>query len=415
MNKVNYSTTSKYVSHTLGNVASYVRSLVSRLFPKGYIRHTNVSTTIGYKYFDVFKNTPPRIMRAPKPYIIIQPRLDTSPEDYFLGNSYLTTRMTDVDGIDDIGNLLMLVEDDPRGYNIMYQMSRMRMYFDVSLVFETQMQQVNWYHSLRNQLQWNTPMMHHTTLEHHIPREIIAGVSHITGENMECPAELLRIINRHSVTPITYKMKTSTGCDEYFSYQNTPIDIEFTDLSLDDSGRIGMVDGAYNISFTISAEFMTTGRYHIFTRDKVPPIVFAQGASINVESENIDLHFTSIDELGVRIPDGWEIVAFPSYSIEPNNSGEPDVLDFSKVIPEVLIDALNYHKDNGMPLAPLVEFIVSKDDQLLVPDEHYIITPFNQKLYTYDLSKKSSYRLFVIVNTEYINNLAIHVYDKEDK
>lgn len=413
---LNYSSTSMFTAHTMGNVASFMKERLTRAFLPGYFKTSNVSTTISYRYFDLFKNTPPHIFKKAKPFMNIQPRFDTNIEDYFMSGSYLTTRLTDVFSGENYGNLLPILSDDKRGLEIRFLMNRMRCHFEVNMVFESQMEQLNIFNHLRNQFVWDRQTLWGTILESHIPREIIAGASHITGHPMNCPAELLRYLNKHSNVPITYKMKTSTGNDEYFTYLETPLDILFSNLDLNDGGRIGMVDDVYGISFTITTEFTTPGVYHIFTREGVPNTIIANEASMEPRGDGkLEMQFTPTDDMGIRVPEGWEIVGFPSYRVE-SDPPSPDILDVSAVLLDSINKLIDYHVEHSIPTDNFIKFYVTKDAELMsVENGDYILDLPNRKLYTYLLNRRSTYRIFIVVNREYLNNTLKLLIDRENK
>ena len=149
-------------------------------------------------------------------------------------------------------------------------MNRLTMDFDISLIFETQMQQINYVHYLKNRIRQNAPFVVQTNLESMLSRDMVvllgelAGIKPVDGDDFNIP-NILDYMNRHTVYLVTYKMKNSTGRDEFFRYHPAGIEMTLTGLSVDDGSRTGQISDNFTINFTVRTEFSTAGLYYLFS------------------------------------------------------------------------------------------------------------------------------------------------------
>lgn len=422
MPKFEFTSSSLNSAHTFGNVLAYVTDLVQTWFTPGFFKTVNVSTTMAYRYFNVLQNTKAEHFRKKKPYLIIQPRIN--PEGgRFLAGTMLTERINPQFSGGEYGNLQPFVRDDVKGYDLKFLLNRISMSFDVTIIMETQMQQMNTFYYLKNRQVWNRPLDWITVLEDHVPREMVAAISAITNIPLNEPGYMLSYLNSNSIFPVTYKMKNSTGNDEYFRYYETQIDAELKDLNMDSGSRSNMVDDSYGITFTIDAEFFSSGLYQIISKQPIPKFWEQGGEAIDIDEEilaknnalHADMLLTPYRDLGIQIPPGWRVYSNPAYRVTAK-APDPDVLEFDKLISPNLQRAIQYHLSMNIPLEKLVKVFVLKDYKRLDPEKaEYLLDWEDFTLYTYSLNQMSTYRMLIIVDMEYLNNLIKEMIDMETK
>lgn len=422
MVKYDFTSPSMNIAHTCGNVTAYVTDYIQTWFVPNFFKTVNVSTTMAYRYFNVLQNQKAEFFRKNKPFLIIQPRLNPDGARFLAGAQLANRTNPTFDG-GEYGSLQPFIRDDEKGYEMKFQLNRLSMSFDVSIVVESQMEQINVFNYLKNRLIWERPLDWETALESHIPREMIAAVSSITGKSMSEPGELLHYLNSNTIFPITYKIKNSTGNDEYFRYYPTLLDAELTNISMDSGAKTGLVDSAYGITFTVNLEFNTAGIYHIISKEPIPKdwnnggVALPQGSDADVfnDSLRMDMLLTPYRDLGINIPPGWRVFSNPSFKITAS-APDPDILDFSKLISPSIRNAINYHREMNMPLDNLISITVLKDYKPLdVLKGEYMVDFEDFNLYTYSLNKTSTYRMLIIVNINYMNELVKDTLGMENK
>ena len=140
------------LAHTYGNVTCFITEYIKSLFPKDYFNTVNISSSIAYKHFNIFQNTNKEFIRKKKPMLIIRPRVEINDSDVFLYNTFLTTRITDNYMDRDFTNLQDFIYDNERGNSMKFLLNRLKMYFDVTIIVETQIEQLNQAHFFKNRI-----------------------------------------------------------------------------------------------------------------------------------------------------------------------------------------------------------------------------------------------------------------------
>lgn len=419
--KLNFASAPMNMAHTYGNVCAYVTETIQSWFPPDFFKTVNISSTIAYRYFNVLQNKNQEVFRKEKPYLIIRPRIVHDAEDSFLHGTFMTNHISEAYTMSDAGNLLTLVDDQEGGFQIKFLMNRPKIYFDVTMIVETQMSQLNLQAYLRNRVVVGRPLRWNTCLESHIPREMIAAACYVKNMQLTEPAKVLNYLNGNSLYPITYKMKNSSGNDEYFMYYDSNIEVLISQIEIDDGSKRGHVDDSYTVSFTVETEFVTAGIYNVFTREPMmDPHFFLLDdeshitTSVNADKNSIELHLTSLRNLGLETPTGWDLYGVPAFNV--GVSSVPDILDFKPVLNNSLLRVIEYHKEKQIPFAPFIKIAVLKDNKLLNPDEgEYVLDLVNYRILTYKLSKFSTYRMVIMINVNYINELTKFLLDRETK
>ncbi len=404
-----YSVSATSVSHTFGNVTAFVTEYVKSWFPINYFRTVNISSTIAYRYFNIFDNSNKEFIKKNKPMLIIRPRVDLMNDDVFLRGSLLTTRITDNFLDRDFGNLQPFIEDAETGIEVRYLMNRIKMFFDISIIVESQIEQLNQASFIKNRVRQDLPFVIQTALESNIPRPIMEGISKVKGIDIDDTKEFLEYINGVSYYPVTYKMKNASGNDEFFRYYPAHIDAIITGLQIDEGSRKGFIDDVFTINFTIETEFTTSGLYYIFTRDpKALEIIGVGITDFNIQdgedSAKLIPSFTIEKLFDQPIPPGWNIYVSTFYKVEASKI--PDVMSFEPLINRSLKAAINYHLEKGISFVKMIKFFIFKDNTLLSEkNKDFEINYETLEITTNVTNIISTYRLLIVVNTLYINEL----------
>lgn len=400
------------LAHTYGNVTCFITEFVKSIFPENYFKTVHISSTIAYKQFSIFQNSKKEFLYKTKPMLIIRPRVNLNDTDVFLYNTLLTTRFDDSFSDIDFGNLQDFVYDTESGANIKFLLNRLKMTFDISLVFESQMEQLNQSHYLKNRMRWDKPFFLQTALESYIPRELFE----LMGNDINIPLydengsvkNFLDHVNGNSVFPITYKMKNSSGNDEFFRFYPANMDTTFTNLDNDDGGKKGLISDMFTTSFSITTEFYATGLYYYFNRK--PERIDAIVGEMVTNSKKIIPLFTLNNLHTEKIAEGWNIFAAPIYKVEYVKNG-PDVLDLSAIFNYNLDQLIKYHTDNGIPIRTLLIPIVMKDNDQLIEGVDFKIDYDEKVLLTRKINTESTYRLILHINTFYANSILDNLFD----
>jgi hypothetical protein len=407
--KVNYAMSHTSLAHTFGNVTAFMTEYVKSWFPPNYFKTTTISSTIAYRYFNILDNNNKAFIKRNKPFLIIRPRVDIMSNDTFLSGSMLTTRITDNFYDRDFGNLQPFFDDKKKGVAVRYLMNRMKMYFDVSIITESQMEQMNQAVYLKNRVRQDRPFNINTALESNVPREILQGIAKDAEIDINDTKAFLDYLNSNSLYPVTYKLKNSSGRDEFFRYYPVIMDTMITNLSMEDGSKKGFVDDVYAINFTIETEFPTSGLYYYFTKDPETIEVLnvaLQDIGFDDNSERINPVFTVTKIFDIEMPPGWNLYTAPLYKVESNQY--PDTLDISTLFNNSMEASIKYHLKNGIPMERLIRMTVIKDNEPL-PAEDFDVDYEKMQLITKKVNTTSTYRLIIHANTLYVNELVSEI------
>jgi len=404
-------------AHTYGNVTAFITEYLKRLFPSNYFKTVNIASTIAYRHFNIFDNTNKEFIKKNKPMLIVRPRLDLNNDDTFLSKTYLTTHMSDNFHTRDAGNLQPFIKDPVKGIHMDYLMNRIKMNFDVTIIVESQMEQFNRALYFKNMLRQDVPFFINTALESNVPKTIMDLVAKVAEIDINNTKDFIDYLNGVSIYPITYKLRNSSGTDEFFRYYPTQIDAVVTNLSIDDGSKKGFVDDVYSISFTIETEFTTAGLYFLFASE---PSVFEKVSfetDVNLTYEDastVKPTYTLVDLFTQETPPGWVMYSSPFYKVETFNG--PDELDFTPLLNKSLQKTLAYQKEKGLPYDMAVRVFVYKDNEQLSEQlDQYSVDYENFILTTKVINTTSTYRMVIYVNMLYINTLVSDLLDFEEE
>lgn len=401
-------------AHTYGNLTAFVTEKIKSWFHPEYFKTVNISSTIASHYFNILRNQKRDFFKKEKPYLIIVPRVEDN-EGTFMSDTLMTNRFSEeVPGYDS-GNLFTLIEDKPKGLSVKYMINRDKISFDVTIMVETMIQQIDIYKMMKNRILFNKPLTWNTNLECQIPRQVMAGVSFLSGIPLTQPAELIDYCNSNSDSPITYMLKNSSGNDEYFKYYNSNLDVVLSRPQLSDSSKKELVDDYYAITFTTEVEFYTVGEYFVYTTPEKRYLVETdmRGFMVKDPYENdpskmsLEIIFTPFEEVGIPHGDGWTPYAESPFRVEAKR---PDIISFEPLLNSTMLKLIDYHKKMNIPMDRFIKFYIMKDGKLLDFNEgHYVIDIDDLCVYMYNISKLSTYRLIIMTDKKYINELNLEL------
>ena len=407
---MDYAMASPSLAHTYGNVTCFMTEWIKGLFPRNYFKTVHVSSTIAYRNFSRFGNMNNKeFIKKSKPMLIIRPRIEMDNDEGFMKETYFTTRIVDNADIGDWGNLQTYVEDDNRQTYVKFLMNRLNISFDVSIILETQMEQINMAHYFKNRVRQGRPMFIQTSLESYVPRDIIF----LLAKDLAVPIDndmgyvkpILDYLNGNACYPTTYKYKNSSGNDEFFRYHPASIETTITNLSVDEGSKKGFVSDNFQINFTVNCEFSTAGLYYYFTknaetiRDHIPSY-----DQIEDGHGNMLLPIFTVSNLyDAKLPEGWSLFTAPMYTVD---GYKPEDLSFEPLLNTSLKEAIAYHRRYGIPLSVFMSASVMKGNKMMREDiGEYKIDWDTLTLTTINCNPYSTYRFILNVNTQYVNEL----------
>lgn len=403
--KLSYVMCQTSAAHTFGNVTAYVQNWLTELFPPNTFKSFHVHSKIAHRQL---RATNQEFIKKRKPMLAIRPRIEWNDGDTFLKGTLMASRRNDLYSTYGDTNLEPFITDDKNKIAVKYQMNRHVIYFDVVMIFSTYMQQINWSNYFLNTVRQEIPFYLETYLESYIPRDLIRMISLYSGhpiyDNNESVKDFLDYMNGISMFPITYKMKGSTGTDEFFRYYPTNIDTIITGFSADEGDKTGMIADGYSINFTVRCEFTSTGFYYLFS----PKIERPSTIVVN-EDDNLVPIFTDVlvhDDLDLA--PGWQLYTQPMCRLEDNIH---DVVNLKSSVSESIINTVKYHIDHGISTDLFIDVKVRQQGKLLKKDIDYKIDYNTWDLHFYKCSTYYTYKILIMCNVKYINDTIKDIYN----
>jgi hypothetical protein len=404
------------LAHTYGNIATFANSWLMSLFPTNYFKTNYINSTIAYRDFATFNNNRKEFIKKQKPMLLMRPRIEIDTLDELpINQTYLAQRIYDVNNDDiETGNLQNFFFDRDNKRQIQFLLNALRIVFDVSIVVETQMEQINIVHYFKNRVRQNYDMAMPVGLESYISRDIMwllakdAGFEDVFTTSKESRiGEFLTYVNNNSMYPVTLKYKNASGRHEFFRYHHSYVNMAITGLSIDDPSKKNQVADECLINFTLRCDFNTAGLYvYLSNNDTVFEEFEKEGIIRDTLDEQRLIPILTPQQYYTNstLPNGWHIYTTPAFDIDTNERPYP--LDFSVLLNTSLNEAISYHRKHGIPLTTFMNIDILKNGRTMERErKEYRIDWDNLTVYIYNCSDVSEYRFILSVNTVYLNDL----------
>lgn len=412
------------MAHTVGNVTFQITELIKELFKKDFFRHVHIDSRIVFRENKTTENNSRReFIKKNRPILAIRPKVDLNNTDIFLTHSLMTNNLYNEIFTGDTSNFIGFFRDLKNKIGISYLPNRIRVLFEVTILLDTEIQQLNIYNFLLNTLINERVYYLKTALENYIPSRLIEYVSMFSGipivnEKGNCKT-FLDYMNSNSNKWVTVKESTANSLKEFYMYY--PLNIEWvpTDINIDDPAKKGFVTQSANITFTITTEFNTVGLYAMFYSDALKTkAAYSDQTFISANDNTNIIPYFTINNLFDSIDiNGWKLFYYNMIICDKDaDDPEPETLDMNQVFGDgktFLPELLEYHRKQGMPYTLIFNIILMKNNEKLSdeedPETKYRDYYFNfdeMKLYIYNKDPDATYRLVIYVNELYINNLS---------
>ena len=408
-----YSMAAASMAHTYGNVTCIINQWLLSLFPKEYFKTNYINSTIAYRDFATFNNNRKQFIKKQKPMLLVRPRIEIDVLDELpLNQTYFCNRIYDIMNEDiDTGNLQNFFYDKENNRQMQFLLNHLRINFDVTLVTETMMEQINLVHYFKNRVRQNYDLALNVSLESFISRDIMytlakdAGYEDvITKEGQDRMGEILTYVNSNSYYPVTVKYKNSSGKHEFFRFHHSRLFIAISGLDIDEGSKKNMVSDDYMINFTVRCDFKTAGLYVYSSENEDAFEGVLDDSTILDEHELMPVMTPQKIFSDKSLPEGWHYYTVPAFDIDSDERPYP--LHFSALLNTSLEEAVDYHKKNGIPLSTFINIEILKNNRTMEIDrKEYEIDWENLIAYIYNCNIGQEYRFIMSVNTLYLNEL----------
>lgn len=400
--KNNFMTVYTSASHTYGNALASIEQYIIDLFPDGLFKTINTAMSSSNKQL---RSTPVQLIKKRFPMLVSKARIDYGQDgNRAMPNTLLTDRMSDVQMTWGLGNLQPLIGDRPHNYKLEWFLNKWVMNVDFILAFNTVNEQINWMTYLNNVAKINHPFLLIRPLETLLPRAIVDEISYITGipvyDENGSVGRFLQYLNSISTDPITYKLKSGSGNDEFFRYYMAEIDTTISNPEYTEGTRTGQTNRLYEISFTVRAEFNGVGYFFLTS----PSVRYKSNKPIFSDTDDsaVVCHYT--DDINYRlidIPPGWSILATPSIRF---SSYEDNTVSLRPVLDEKLDKMIQFFLEHKMDPSQFLSIEFRKRSKVIEIDSPWGIDWVNRKIIMKKVDLHETYRLLILVNMGLVHN-----------
>lgn len=420
-----YSMASASMAHTYGNVTTFINNWLMNLFPKNYFKTNYINSTIAYRDFATYNNNRNQFIKKQKPMLLIRPRIEIDTQDELpINQTYLANRIYDVMNDDiETGNLQNFFWDKDNGRQIQFLMNALRINFDVTLVVETMMEQINLVHYFKNRVRQGYDITMVADLESFISRDIMyllakdSGFEDVfTEEGKHRMGDFLSYVNNNSMYPVTIKYKNSSGRHEFFRFHQSHLNIAISNLSIDEGSKKNQVVEEHIINFSVRCDFNTAGLYMYLSKNEKVFEGHEPNSELNLDAVEMIPIITPQQIFSNRtLPNGWQLFTMPAFDIDSDERPYP--LDFTLLLNTSLEEAVKYHKKHGIPLTMFLNVELTKNGRTMEIDRNeYYIDWDNLIVYVNNCNISQEYRFILSVNTLYLNDLLADIVRfKEEK
>lgn len=415
---MNKTITNGSIAHTMGNVTSLFTEFIKEWFPKDYFKHTHINTRMAYREQKREENSDYEFIKKNRPILVVRPRLDADNTDIFMTYSLFTTNNFDMDFRGGSPNFMPFFIDKKNAISLSYLMGRIRVIFDVTIMVDTEMEQINQYFYLLSRVVPERIYRMNTSLEYLIPGSCIELISAYSGVPIKdndsgSTREFLKYMMSHANKYVTFKERTSTSTMDFFMYYPLAIDWVVTDLSRDEPNKKSWAVYTSNINFTLTTEFNVAAIYEFMTLQKQPKEVGFQMDMVahhwrdQANGINIIPYFTVPNLFTeTRLDNGFELMYTQAFETDPDKEDQDDGLDLLPVFSNTnAIDIVKWHNKTGIDNNVFLKFIVMCDNEQLVQGVDYDIDYEGFRLTIHKSKADSTYRLSVFLNNMYAQNL----------
>lgn len=399
-------------SHIMGNVTAVVMDYILSAFPKNYFKVIWNSMEVPHaQRSKAIKD----IFLKPKPMILVNPVFDPSNDADVYPSSEYDARVAN----DPVGNLWLseihsqILASSDR-FQLYYKPRRYRMSFNVSFVFDSDMQRIQAQEFIRQSIRHRHAIVTHRYIENNIPDNILRPIADMYSLDYKSE-EFLKFINIDCRNPITRRLRTGSGNIEFFTMEKSPFEIKFIDLpSSGGEVKRGNIIVSSSFSENINVEFVAHAMYYLRTNvDITKPLVEKYSdAKFPEPSDTINV-VSSDPMLVIDFPDFADreerYVKFKQVIIQPDKNGD-DVINLFNVIsdPEIA-NILNYYKDNNLD----IDFIKIQVREECTPKDGCEFDSHTLDLKIPDMDMYKLYYLAIYVNKSLINEIKQNIFQIE--
>ncbi len=218
----------------------------------------------------------------------------------------------------------------------------MVMNFDFRIRLESRSQQLDLWNYMKLEFRVGATESHHIAIDFHIPSSIIFAIAELAHfelvkdldnnpVRLREPYKFLRYLNSNSGIPITYKLRSLNGKNEFFMrYPDIPIHIALQDkIDVDTGEQAAMISKNYELSMSARLRMPCPQYYALYSTSEIyRDLNLSEGSDVTIGLYNIKI--TEVPELNKR---GWDQMINTEYCEDDFPTEYPYKIDISPLFP----------------------------------------------------------------------------------
>lgn len=394
--------------HAVGNVTAVMLQFIVDRFPNNTFNTVMPSTKLAHRQL---RHTPKQIRSQPYPMCIVNPRISLSGLDNRLaaGSFGTTTWSSTSNRFQNRSEMPELFFDKQKGIEWRGKINRVVLYLDFVLSFQSMTEQLNWASYLINLIPTDGGFFGvDTALELAIPDGFLeetaryAGIP-VHGEDDDVCA-FTDYLNMHSMFPISYRFSSGRHKDAFYTYYMTELLCSISDLNYSNITKTNnLVEEDCPITFTMRCEFNTIGLFDLSVPNPGPYRIITPPKS----SIAIPIFSDSFNERDFPLSYGWSILAKPIVKLD----WDEHEVSISSVLGITLNRMIDYHLKHGIDVNLFIA-VKLRENHDLIEDGYYVDWERRMLVLT-NVKYTSTYRLIIVYNKLYMNDMLSMMYDKQ--
>lgn len=368
----------------------------------------------GAHSFDEFRkfSTIDQQMRRTNPLLAVVPSIDASyNRDWIDSTPEIPTllRRTRFEGVffSDIEN--------NKGLHLQLMFKTIKMAFLFKMRLDTRAQELDMmeYIKVKHRAGYSETLT--LDMDIHVPKPIISQIAFDNGFELndggspKNPIEVLNYLNTHSLIPFMYKLRCSTGNDEYFiKVPDCTVHIKSELPSMDEGERQNSITTNYNIEFNVEVEMTAPYCYTYYSQKELQQYLSNKP---NLDSAIIIMQ-AALTDVPPEDQNHWALLTTTEYGVDDEDLNKPLDINFKELFAGTDIGlVLDYTQRIAISPAVFLNFIMFNDAKQL----KYKMDWGKMVAHIDDGISVDRTVIGIYVNMKYVNDTIIYIKELDTK
>lgn len=399
-------------SHLFGCITTLGVNFIRDAFSRDFFKTIKITTEVPFEERRKFGQS---LISKPTPMLIVNPKVDLADDTDWLSNSeldYMAPNDTSGPKFFPVQNAIELINDNTQKYQLLTTRRRYKITYDMIFKFNSEMQKMQAFEFIRQNIRHNSPMVIERHIEVNIPEQFMKAIAYIEQIDINSDDFLLRL-NQQSNIPITHRIRPGSGNREFFVLMPATLHLKFTSLPSDNGNdRKGNLITSSSFGENLVVEFTSLSTFYLKTPIEIP-------ATIPMDDRQL-LYTTTIKpvdstkaELDMILEESYTFANYKlafkkAAQLKAQFDSDDDALDLTPYLKGLFKRAYDYHKTHKIPIT-FVEILVTEGVTLIAP-ERFLFDPETLLIRINNVDKFNTYTIGVYIDQVYVNDLIQSLY-----